>query len=225
MSYKINKDEYKSCFSSFHQAVKDALSSVFLGNVILEPVDTAFDYAIKQSGNNLTFPFISIYPAPNIEISSKNNNYYAIKNGAPMYTEVPVYNEQGEYVDSTNKVRKNVKNLYINIEYQIDIWSTDRQSVEEVTQELLFWLYETRELKVKYYGKELIFTFVVGDNIVDNSDLLNYETNNKLYRMTLNILVTGSLFRTENYFNVLETKINISYLENEEVKDDTKSED
>ena len=35
--------------------------------------------------------------------------------------------------------------------------------------------------------------------------------------MTLNIMVTGSIFRTENYFNVLNTQIDISYLENKEV--------
>ena len=41
--------------------------------------------------------------------------------------------------------------------------------------------------------------------------------------MTLNIMVTGSIFRTENYFNALSTHVDIS-LENKEVKlYDTKS--
>ena len=212
-SNNITKKDYKSSFSKFHQALIDAISKVFNGHVVLEPVDTAFDYALKQYNGNLEFPFISIYPAPNIELSSKNNNYSAIKIGAPMMEEVPVYDKQGNLTGKTNKISKNVKNLYINIEYQIDVWAVDRQTVEEVTQELLFWLYENRELSVNYYGKELIFTFIIGDNIVDNSDLINYETNNKLYRMTMNIMVTGSIFRTENYFNALETKIDINYLE------------
>lgn len=217
-SDKITKTDYKSSFSKFHQALKDSISKVFNGLVVLEPVDTAFDYALKQYNGNLEFPFISIYPAPNIELSAKNNNFMAVKEGAPMLQNVPIYDKQGIQTGTTNKVRKNVKNLYINIEYQIDVWAVDRQTVEEVTQELLFWLYENRELSVNYYGKELLFTFIIGDNIVDNSDLVNYETNNKLYRMTMNVMVTGSLFRTENYFNVLETKIDISYLEkNEEV--------
>lgn len=212
-SNNITKKDYKSSFSKFHQALIDAISKVFNGHVVLEPVDTAFDYALKQYNGNLEFPFISIYPAPNIELSSKNNNYSAIKIGAPMMEQALVYDNQGNLIGKTNKISKNVKNLYINIEYQIDVWAVDRQTVEEVTQELLFWLYENRELSVNYYGKELIFTFIIGDNIVDNSDLINYETNNKLYRMTMNIMVTGSIFRTENYFNALETKIDINYLE------------
>lgn len=214
MSSNIDKKTHYSCFTVYHQSLKDMLSKVFTGEVILEPVDTAFDYAIKQTGGNLKFPFISFYPAPNIEISSLNNNYVAIKDGAPMMVEVPIYDEQGKVTGTTNKVSKNVKNLYINIEYQLDIWSLDRQTVEEVAQELIFWLYENREISIKYYGKELYFTFIVGDNIVDNTDLVSYETNNKLYRMTMNIMVTGSIFRTENYFNALETKIDINYLEN-----------
>lgn len=211
MSYNIdNKNKY-SCFSIYHQALKDFIGSVFVGDVIFEPVDTAFDYAIKQTKGQVKFPFISIYPASNIEISDRNNNYIAIKEGRPLYQEVPIYDEQGKETGKTNKVSKNVKNLYINIEYQIDIWSVDRSSVEQVTQELLFWLYETRELSIKYYGKELYFTFTIGSNIVDNTDLVNYETSNKIYRMTLNILVTGSIYRTENYFNVLSTDITVEY--------------
>ena len=209
MSSNITNEKTKSCFSIYHQALKEMIEKVFNGNVIYEPVDTAFDYAIKQTKGNLKFPFISLYNSPNIELSAKNNNYSAIKFGAPMMTEVPVYDNNGNMTGTTDKISKNVKNLYINIEYQIDVWSVDRQTVEEVTQELLFWLYENRELSIKYYGQELFFTFIVGDNIVDNSDLVSYETNNKIYRMTLNILVTGSIYRTENYFNVHKTKIDI----------------
>lgn len=211
---KNTKDIVKyTGISAFHNSVVKLIGNVFKGKVVLEPVDTAFEYALKQTKNNLEFPFISLYPAPNIEISSLNNNYSAIKDGMPMYRETPIYNENGEMTGVTNKISKNVKNLYINIEYQIDVWSTTRKEVEEVTQELLFWLYENRELTINYYGKTLYFTFVIGDNIVDNTDLVNYETNNKIYRMTLNIVVTGSIFRTENYFNVLHTNIDVGFLE------------
>ena len=190
------------------------IGKVFKGHVVYEPVDTAFDYAQKTNHGKVEFPYISIYALPNIEISNLNNNYQAIKYGAQIASEVPIYDEYGNETGTTNKVSKSVKNLYINIEYQIDVWAVDRQTVEEVTQELVFWLYENRELSINYYGQELIFTFVVGDNIVDNSDIINHETNNKLYRMSLNVLVTGSIYRTENYFSVLETKIDIDYLEN-----------
>lgn len=212
-SNKIVIEDNKSNFSIYHQALVDLIGKVFSGQVAFEPVDTAFDYAIKQSGNNLKFPFISIYNAPNIEISNMNNNYAAIKEGMPMFKEVPIFDENGKYLHSSNKVVKNVKNLYINIEYQIDIWATTRQCCEEVTQELVFWLYENRELSIKYYGRELYFTFTVGDNILDNTDLTAYEQSNKLYRMSLNIILTCALYRTENYFSVLDPQIDIGYKE------------
>ena len=139
MSSKIAKKTEHSCFSMFHEALAEKIKSVFNGNVILSPVDEAFDYAIRQDSGELKFQFISLYPSTNIEISSKNNNFSAIQFGAPMYEDVPIYNKQGEYTGTTNKVSKNVKNLYINIEYQIDIWSINRQTVEEVTQELIVW--------------------------------------------------------------------------------------
>lgn len=216
-SKETNNIAKNSCISVFHNGLADLIKKVFKGDVVLDNVDTAFDYAIRQSNGELKFPFISLYPSPNIEISSLNNNFVAIKDGAPMMEKVPIYDDYGKYKGTTNKVSKNVKNLYINIEYQIDIWAINRQMVEEVTQELLFWLFENREVSINYYGRELLFTFIIGDNIVDNSDLINYETSNKIYRMTLNVIVTGSIFRTENYFNVLDTKIDINYLENKEV--------
>ena len=211
---KLAKEE--SSFTIYHEALKQSINSVFSGDVVLMPADQAFDFAIKQVKGDLKFPFISLYPSPNYEISSKNSNYLSIKQGEPIFKEVPILDKSGNYVGTSNKLSKNVKNLYINIEYQIDVWAVDRHTVEEVSQELLFWLYENRELSIKYYGRDLTFTFVVGDNIVDNSDLVNYETNNKLYRMTMNVLVTGSIFRTDNYFNVLHNEINISYLTKEE---------
>lgn len=217
MSSNVKADDHKSSFSKIHNALLNFIKSSFVGSVIFEPVDTAFDYAMRQTKGDLKFPFISLYNSPSIEISALNNNYSAIKEGTPMYRQVPVYDKQGNQTGFTNKVSKNVQNLYINIEYQLDIWATTRRDVEDVMQELLFLLYDKREVSINYYGQELYFTFTIGDNIVDNSDLVNYDTNNKIYRMTLNVLVTGSIYRTTNYFNVLEPKIDIDYLEKEEV--------
>ena len=60
MSSKITNENKKSCFSVYHQALKDMIEKVFVGDVVYEPVDTAFDYAIKQTKGDLKFPFISI---------------------------------------------------------------------------------------------------------------------------------------------------------------------
>ena len=129
-----------------------------------------------------------------------------------MYKEVPVFDDYGNYKESDSTVAKNVKSLYINIEYQIDVWAIDRPTAEEVIRELMFWFYENQELSVTFYGQPLTFTFTVGNNIQDNTDLVNYESNGKIYRYTTNILLSTAIFRTENYFTVQKPKVDIEYL-------------
>lgn len=203
-----------SNFGQYHEALKDFIKKAFTnGDVILEPVDTAFDYAIKQTKGNLKFPFISIYPAPTTSIETVNNNFASYKEGMTFYKEVPVYNDDGTLKGYTKKLSKNVKNLYINIEYQLDVWALDRKTAEEVMQELLFLLYDNQQLSITYQTQTLQFTFHIGDTIQDNTDLTQYEQRNKLYRYTLNIGLQAALLRSENYFNVITPIVNVDYLE------------
>lgn len=201
-----------SNFSMYHRAVLELIKSAFSGQVVLEEVDAAYDNAVKQVKGKMQFPFISIYPTPTIEFENSKNSFPSYHIGSPMFTQVPVFDEYGKYEKSDDKVAKNVKSLYINIEYQVDVWAIDRQTAEEVIRELMFWFYENQELSVTFYGQPLTFTFTVGNNIQDNTDLVNYESNGKIYRYTTNILLSTAIFRTENYFTVQKPKIDISYL-------------
>lgn len=210
-----------SNFSIYHEAVKKLIQSSFSGQVVLEQVDTAYDNAIKQVKGKMKFPFISLYPTPTIEFENSKNSFPSYNIGSPMFTQVPVFDDYGNYTGSDNRVAKNVKSLYINIEYQIDVWAIDRQTAEEVIRELMFWFYENQELSVVFYGQPLTFTFTVGNNIQDNTDLVNYESNGKIYRYTTNILLSTAIFRTENYFTVQKPKIDITTLiSNKNVKEE-----
>ena len=210
-----------SNFSIYHEAVKKLIQSSFSGQVVLEQVDTAYDNAIKQVKGKMKFPFISLYPTPTIEFENSKNSFPSYNIGSQMFTRVPVFDDYGNYTGSDNRVAKNVKSLYINIEYQIDVWAIDRQTAEEVIRELMFWFYENQELSVVFYGQPLTFTFTVGNNIQDNTDLVNYESNGKIYRYTTNILLSTAIFRTENYFTVQKPKIDITTLiSNKNVKEE-----
>lgn len=213
---------YASNFTMFHNALQQLIKSVFSGNVVLESVESAYDNAIKQLKGKMTFPFISIYPLPTIEFDNSKNSFPSYHLGSPMFKEIPIYDKHGEFLETDDNYAKNVKTLYINIEYQIDVWAVDRQSAEEVIRELMFWFYENQEVSVNFYGEPLIFTFTVGSNIQDNTDLVNYESNNKIYRFTTNIALSTAIFRTENYFTVKKPQVDITYeiseKENEEEK-------
>lgn len=204
-----------SSFEKYDEALKRLLKVVFpTGNVINEPVNTAFEYATKQlnSTSDLKFPFISIYRDNTLTVDTKTSfaNY---NEGIPMFKELPIYKDNGELSGTTNRIAKNAKSLYILIGYQIDCWGIDRKSTEELVQELIFWLYENQQLSLEYYGQELSFSFEIDNQIVDNTDLTKYNTEGKLYRYTLRIVLHASIFRSENYFTVLKPSIKIE-LEN-----------
>lgn len=209
-----------SNFTMYHEAFMQLMGQVFSGKVVLESVESAYDNAIKQIQGKLKFPFISIYPLPTINFDNSKNSFPSYNRGAPMFTELPLFDEHGEYIGTDDNYAKNVKTLYINIEYQIDVWAIDRPTAEEVIRELVFWFYENQEVSVNFYGQPLTFTFTVGNNIQDNTDLVNYESNNKIYRFTTNLLLSTAIFRTENYFTVkkpiVDIKYKISEKENEE---------
>lgn len=86
---------------------------------------------------------------------------------------------------------------------------TNRFDTEQLMQELLFWLYENQEVTTKYQGKDLKFSFDIDTQVIDNSDLTQYESEGKLYRYSLNILAHCILFRSENYFTVLHPNIKV----------------
>ena len=198
-----------SNFSKYGEALKALFQSVFSGSVILEPVDTAFRYAIEQTDDKVTLPLISLYPDNTITLDKKNISMPSYREGMQFQNPLPIYNEDGSLKGTNERLAKNAKFLYIIIGYQIDVWATSRLEVEQVTQELIFWLYHNQQLEIKYQNVDLSFSFDLADNIVDNSDLISYTENGKLYRYTFGIQVHATLLRSENYFTVITPNIKV----------------
>jgi hypothetical protein len=208
-----------SNFSKFGEALKSILSETFNGDVIMEPVNTAFQYAVKQTENNLKFPFISFYPNSNILLDNSNNSMDQYHDGIDFQNPLHIYNEDGTLKGTNERLAKNQNFLYIIIGYQIEIWGTDRLSTEEVVQELVFWLYENQQVSLKLMGETLNFSFSIDNQIIDNSDLTSYQSQGKLYRYTLSIELQGVLLRTKNFFTLLHPIIKV-----EEMKKNKKGE-
>lgn len=199
-----------SNFSKFGEAFKNILKSVFAGDVIMEPVNTAFQYAIKQTENNLKFPFISFYPNSNIVLDNANNSMDQYHDGMKFQEAITMYDKETHKENGKNaRIAKNQNFLYIIIGYQIDVWGTDRLSTEQTIQELVFWLYRNQQISVKLMDEDLNFTFSIDNQIVDNSDLTIYQTQGKLYRYTLGIELQGVLLETQNFFTLLHPIIKI----------------
>ena len=201
-----------SNFSKYGEALKELLKKVFSGDVIMEPVDTAFKYAIQQTNNNLKLPMISFYPDNIINLDKKNISMPSYREGLEFQNPMPIYNDDGSLKSTSQRLAKSVKFLYIILGYQIDVWATTRLEAEEVTQELVFWLYHNQEVKTTYQGIDLTFSFDLSDTIVYNSDLTSYTESGKLYRYTYGIRVHSTLMRSENYFTVLHPNVKVEKL-------------
>ena len=199
-----------SNFSKYGEALKALISQVFTGgSVIMEPVETAFEYAVKQSDNKVKFPLISFYPDNTITLDRKNISMPSYKEGAALQNPMIIYNEDGSVKGTNERLAKNVKFLYIIIGYQLDVWSTTRLEAEQTMQELVFWLYENQQVEIEYMGEHYLFSFDLAENIIDNSDLTSYQTNGKLYRYTFGVQIHATLFRSENYFTFLKPNIKV----------------
>lgn len=201
----------------YDEAVTQLIRQIFAGQVVFAPDGNAKEYAIKQRDyeeKSLEFPFISLYPDINYEIT--NNSFAQYQVGMAMQNKASVYDiNTNQYKGDTSYVSKNVQHLYIDIDYQVDIWSLSRGEGLQVVQELLFWLYNQQEVKIKYYNEEFILSLVPPESFTDNSDLLQVETEGKLYRYTLVLTVHAAIYRSKNYFNVLEQVIELDKSEND----------
>lgn len=199
-----------SDFQTYSLALKELIQKVFNGTVVYEPSDTAFEYALNATKNNLKFPLISFYHTNDIEIDAGRNSFPSYHRGQLFERAVQVRDNNMKLTGETNeKISKSVQNLYITMKYIFDVYGTDRITTERATQELLFWLYENQQLTIKYNGVELNMTFEISPNIVDNTDLVSYHSNGKLYRLSIAISSHIALFRSVDYFNVINPEITV----------------
>ena len=134
--------------------------------------------------------------------------------GIDFQNPLKIFNENGTLKGTNERLAKNQNFLYIIIGYQIEVWGIDRLSTEQVTQELVFWLYENQQVYANMMDEDLRFTFSIDNQIIDNSDLASYQSQGKLYRYTLSIELQGVLLRTKNFFTLLHPIINIEEMKN-----------
>lgn len=198
-------------FNKCHQALKDLIQSVYNGTVIFEPANTSFEYALNQTKNKIKFPMIAFYPENDIAIETSRTSFPGYKRGKLFENQIKLLDENLKDTETVNeRIGKSVQNLYITMKYIIDVYGTDRISTEKAIQELVFWLYDNQQVSFKYMGQELNFTFDINPTIVDNTDLVSYHSNGKLYRMSIMISVHTTLFRSVDYFNALHPEIEIT---------------
>lgn len=96
-----------SNISKYDEALKALIEQVYNRKVIYEPVDTAFEYAFKQTEDNQQFPMISIFRDPTIEFGI--NNFKGYKQGARYQDRIDIRDSDMNITGSSDKIRKKCK--------------------------------------------------------------------------------------------------------------------
>ena len=192
--------------AQYDEAVKELLSQVFAGSVILAPTERAFELYVNQKGDELHFPFISLFPESGYSRTYKN---FAQSNiGNPIRRAALVYDDATLKKLGINKEMQNFYQvMYFNIPYKIDCWSTNRLEALQLVQELEFWLQAQGEVKIKY--KEQVYTanMLVEDEIEDATAYTSYSDLGNIYRFSIRISIDAPVFRTQNYLNITKAEV------------------
>lgn len=95
-----------SNISKYDEALKDLVQQVYSRKVIYEPVDTAFEYAFKQTSNQ-EFPMISFFRDPTMEFGI--NNYVGYKKGSRYSNDIDLYDNDMNITGKSDRIRKKCK--------------------------------------------------------------------------------------------------------------------
>lgn len=158
-----------------------------------------FESAFRRSGvdgDDVTLPFVSI-SRQGWSLTQHTKNITAYMVGKPK-TKNDVY--------YTNAY------LPIEIQYNIDITTRNREENDELCRELILYIHRHPELiaEVTYLGitQRFGFHWFLGNDVVDNSEISEFENRGQYYRSTLSMVVDeAQLIYVEKYVPVKEIQI------------------
>lgn len=149
--------------------------------ITVQPPENAIRYIAQLEDDNVNFPIISINRT-NWSIRSNDLSFAQARTG--------VLNRINQ--DSTISVMKIIP---IRLEYQLDVYTVDRISNDEIYRELLFYILNnpTLEVDIPYtLNNSHVFNIFFNDDIVDNSDTVEHVNRGVLYRFTSTFFINDA---------------------------------
>lgn len=138
------------------------------------PVEQAIMFTAQLRQDNVKFPLISTNRL-GWSIRTTDVNFNALHTGG----------YQNRNSNGTNTFAQNIP---IRINYQMDVFTVDRISGDELIRELVFdmMLHPTLKVKVPYtLDMEHVFNLYLDSDVVDNSDTVEHINKGVLFRNTL----------------------------------------
>lgn len=139
----------------------------------------------RVAGDDVVMPAVSIY-RDGYQLSDLNS-------GMPMY-------RQGRTIyDSGQEKLFTVRAIPIIIKYQFDVWTRTREQNDEFVRDLIWFykLYPEHTIHLSHKATDsspevtfdVKFNVFLEENIVDNSDINEFENKGQYYRSTFNLTV------------------------------------
>ena len=173
------------------KAYDDAIISEFRrvfnsDTVYILPVENAVRFLAQLKKDKVDFPLISTMRL-GFSIVGDNVNQNAKMIGSFAKRE-----------DNNNIFAQSIP---IRIEYQLDIFAVDKETCDDISRELIFFIYQHPSLLAHFdYGLNFDhkFNLFMNDDVVDNSDTVEHINNGVMFRNTFTFYTDDArLFRSK----------------------------
>ena len=184
----------------YDKVIVDKFKKLFNDNRIsIQPPENAIRYTAQLEDDNVNFPLISLNRT-NWSIRGSDVNFAQSRTG--------VLNRVND-----NGTLSVMKILPIRLDYQLDVYTVDKLSNDEIYRELLFYFLNNPTLTVNIpytLDTEHVFNLYFNDDIIDNSDTVEHVNRGVLY------IYTSTWYSNDAYLYDGPTELNrvpVSHIE------------
>lgn len=161
----------------YDESITNLFRTLFDDNRIhIWPTELVFNLTAQLQKDKVKFPLINLTRL-GYNIRGNDGQWVQINKGIPHHRTAV----------NTNVFHAAVP---IRIDYQVDIYAVDRKTCDDITRELIIYIFQnpTLQIQVPYHiNAPAVFNIWLNDEIVDNSDISNHFNSGVLYRNTLSL--------------------------------------
>lgn len=194
-------------FVRYDEGLKEFIKNFFIGDVIITPVDQFWEFYIKNTKHDIKFPAVSLFPT-RYQINNSQNNFSSMQLGTFIQDAVEIRDEGTNKLEGTTKyLSKAARTLYMDIDYQINIWAIRREDALQLVQELMFPLFQHKEYQISYFNEKYSVPYTIDTSINDSSAI--GADQGTMYIYSFNITVTAPIFDSKNYYNAINKDLKL----------------
>lgn len=176
----------------YDEAITNKFKSLFQDSrITVQLAENAIRYVAQLKDDNITFPLVNL-----------NRTDWSLRDDDISWAQSRTGVANRINPDNTISVMRAIP---IRLEYQVDVYTVDRFTNDEIYRELIFYFlkHPTLEVDIPYTvdGKH-VFNFDVNPDIQDNSDTVEHINKGVLYRYTSTWVVKDAyLFEGTDEYN------------------------